>query len=605
MSSALHLSELNVRTTLDALRKRAGITYGEDVPLDRASVVDWCVSRLEAWGTSAGMETFREEEREGRVTVVLGGKVLVIDIDLAVDRADPERPAVSVANVKTSYAIPNVATSSTTQGSASLDGFLADRVRAFLKELALDEGDGGLRWFGEIDALALDTEKFAISEAQGVTPNQMGSVAPLDIFLMRAHTLPLPYLTSPSVSFLVYIAPLTYLTLLRSSPSAGPGRQQASSPPLPKIDVPFDVLRPALTSHPRPKGVTIVSLVLSTAGTIHGSDTDAMNIADFSARPTFPLSSIGATVDRALPQVTQVPGTRLAADPAPPAHVWVLDFTDGGKHPGIVMSQSRMREIELLMNPLSGMDQLHSVHQMAFGMGSWLDFLLSPENPISPERYTTLHVSPTAAHPPLQLRLTAPEEPGFILERVPVKNLKEIWGVLEIVKEQCWLNETLSAYQWTPEGLETGPMSSDIQDDEANEADLQAVLTGEQHPYQLVIQSDHVSTGMLTPRRIPVNVYITTSVPVSLFDPSDLSSMPLPQSAGHARILMSSPERPPMPGQVEIAVTFDPSRHRGVALDINGAMGAELNPDVLEEVCRRGGILSLPGRIWARSPSAV
>lgn len=136
------------------------------------------------------------------MTVVLGGKVLVIDIDLAVDRADPNRLAVSVANVKTSYAIPNVATSSTTQGSASLDGFLADRVRAFLKEvqrepqeqdsveaarlgalfseslkylmmldqLALDEGDGGLRWFSEIDALALDTEKFAISEAQGVTP---------------------------------------------------------------------------------------------------------------------------------------------------------------------------------------------------------------------------------------------------------------------------------------------------------------------------------------------------------------------------------------------------------------------------------------------------
>lgn len=67
---------------------------------------------------------------------------------------------------------------------------------------------------------------------------------------------------------------------------------------------------------------------------------------------------------------------------------------------------------------------------------------------------------------------------------------------------------------------------------------------------------------------------------------------------------MSSPERPPMPGQVEIAVTFDPSRPRGVALDINGAMGAELNTDVLEEVCRRGGILSLPGRIWAKSPSA-
>ena len=59
-----------------------------------------------------------------------------------------------------------------------------------------------------------------------------------------------------------------------------------------------------------------------------------------------------------------------------------------------------------------------------------------------------------------------------------------------------------------------------------------------------------------------------------------------------------------MSGQVEIAVTFDPHRPRGVALDINGAMGTELNTDVLEEVCRRGGTLSLSGRIWAKSPSA-
>lgn len=102
-----------------------------------------------------------------------------------------------------------------------------------------------------------------------------------------------------------------------------------------------------------------------------------------------------------------------------------------------------------------------------------------------------------------------------------------------------------------------------------------------------------------------MNLYLTMSAPVSLFNAPDLSAMPLPQSVGHARILMSSPERPPMPGQVEVAVTFDPSKPRGVALVVNGAMGAELNTDVLEEVCRRGGTLGLPGRIWAKSLSAT
>ena len=40
--------------------------------------------------------------------------------------------------------------------------------------------------------------------------------------------------------------------------------------------------------------------------------------------------------------------------------------------------------------------------------------------------------SPNSLHPPLQLRLTSPEEPGFILERIPVHTIREIWGILEV-----------------------------------------------------------------------------------------------------------------------------------------------------------------------------
>lgn len=68
---------------------------------------------------------------------------------------------------------------------------------------------------------------------------------------------------------------------------------------------------------------------------------------------------------------------------------------------------------------------------------------------------------------------------------------------------------------------------------------------------------------------------------------------------------MTSPERPPIPGLVEMTVAFDVSRPRGIALNINGAMGADLQGDALEEVCRRGGLLSLPGRIWAKSHGAT
>jgi hypothetical protein len=61
---------------------------------------------------------------------------------------------------------------------------------------------------------------------------------------------------------------------------------------------------------------------------------------------------------------------------------------------------------------------------------------------------------------------------------------------------------------------------------------------------------------------------------------------------------MTIPERPPISGLVEISVRMDLTGPRGVSVDVSGAFSADLNTDVLEEVCRRGGTLSLPGRVW-------
>lgn len=185
---------------MDILRKRLSIIYGEDIPLDRTALIDWCISRFEAWGASAAMEAFREEEKEGHITLILGGKVIVIDINLAVDRSDPLNPRISVTGVKTTYAVPNGSAGSVTAGSTSLDGFLANTLGEFLAEvqkedelqdpegahktgsriadglkylmmldkLAEDEGDQGLRWFNNVDLLALEVERFASEEAAAI-----------------------------------------------------------------------------------------------------------------------------------------------------------------------------------------------------------------------------------------------------------------------------------------------------------------------------------------------------------------------------------------------------------------------------------------------------
>jgi hypothetical protein len=194
-------ADQSTQQIVDALRSWPSSRYGEDVPLNPISIVDWCVSRLETWGTSVGMETFVDNGRGGGITVVLGGKVLVVDVDLSVDKMDALQPNVKVSNVKTSYAISNTSGSTSGAGnSTSLDALLHGTIERFYVEVQKAEGirnsedaarfganileqlrylvmldrlaagkeDGGLRWFADVDQLCPILEGFAKSEADVV-----------------------------------------------------------------------------------------------------------------------------------------------------------------------------------------------------------------------------------------------------------------------------------------------------------------------------------------------------------------------------------------------------------------------------------------------------
>lgn len=147
------------------------------------------------------MEAFRDEPREGGISLVLGGKVLVVDVDFSIDRTNPAEPNITVASVRTSYAEQNGAAGSpNTDGSVSLDAFLAEALGSFcaqvqkeeeeqnpleaarlgviilehfrylvmLDRLAHRKEDGGIRWFVDVDQLCTILETFAKSEAQVV-----------------------------------------------------------------------------------------------------------------------------------------------------------------------------------------------------------------------------------------------------------------------------------------------------------------------------------------------------------------------------------------------------------------------------------------------------
>ncbi|KAJ7039222.1 hypothetical protein C8F04DRAFT_1087546 [Mycena alexandri] len=596
ISHTLHLSNQNIQQTIDTLRKRSGINYGEDIPMDPKAILGWCIERLEWWAKSAGMEAYKEDGREA--AMLLAGTVLVVEVEFSLNREDPLNPKLDVASVKTSYAIPNSDSgiTSNTDGSISLDAFLAGTIQNFCTELkkseetrdpqevarlgvvildqlkylvvldrlAAHKDDGGVRWFVDVDQLCSILENFSKSEAEVVALSLALERAPLDIYLLRSHALPLPYLISSSVTFLVYVSPQVYLSLKTSPSSASPPNAN-----LPKLDIPFSQIRSYLSTHR--KGATMATLLL------HSFPDSQLFPASLSmpsliSRPTFPLVPSGSELEHVFPQTAELTSG--------PQHVWVLDFTHGGKIPGVVISQSRLREMELVVNPLSGMDSMSS-GMMSFGTGSWVALLLNPSNPVSSERYTAVYRSPNSIHPPLQLRLTLPEEPGFLLGKVPVHSMKEVWGILEVVREQCWLNEILLGCQWTTEGITN---SEDLPADEtdATEDELQAVLT-----------------GSLIPRKIPVNVSLPQR-PDPLFDPT-LDTMTIPSVDRRTRVLMTCPERPPISGVVEITVAYDETRSRGVSVELSGAMGCDLKPDSLEEIARRGGALGLSGRVWASS----
>lgn len=195
--------------------------------------------------------------------------------------------------------------------------------------------------------------------------------APLDIFLLRSHALPLPYLIIPSISFLTYLSPLAYLSLLCDS--KGPETDDS----FPPLDLTLSQLRSSLPSLN--KGVTIATLSLDKLSEAH-LYLPSMSMPNVTARPTFPLMPAVSELDHNFPQFGDNFG--IAVDPHDSnafsgPYAWVLDFTESGKRPGVVTSQSRMKEIELVVNPLGGIDSLNGVSDMlSFGAVSWIDLLV-------------------------------------------------------------------------------------------------------------------------------------------------------------------------------------------------------------------------------------
>ncbi|KAI9437579.1 hypothetical protein H4582DRAFT_2111791 [Lactarius indigo] len=509
-------SRTQVAKTISAAQERRRSDTWYDGPSDDSSTL----ARISAWSSAVGMQAFPEAAAG---TLVLGGKVLVLDVALI-----PE------PTVHASYA-----GSAEGRDSPTMDAFFSRLVSGVSKggdgrrlrdalgylmrldELAAHEGNGGARWFSEVDVLAKELAKFTQAEAACLAQVTRSQSVPLDVLLLRGHALGLPYLHSPTLCFLVYLSPRAYLSLQRSAPAT----TSAQTQPL-TTDIPSTHLYNCLSGDHPPIGVTRATLTLVPLSALpHTPPSSADPL--LSGRPSFPLvpNAIGFSYDFPLP-----------AGPDAGKYGWVLAFGAG-----IVISHGRC-------NPTSCHTQAQGQACLS-GTADEMVFQLNSEGALLSERYTATYVSPTNMHPPLRLTLTAPDEPGFLLERV------------QIVREQCWLNEILNGIAWMPEVV-AGPPIGDSPEAETTEEELRALLS-----------------GTYTPLSIPVNVYVAP-----------------------AAVVLSFPERPPMPGMVSISVLLNGLA--GATVEVQGAMGADVQMATLEEAVRRGGALGLPGRVWAASQTA-
>ncbi|KAH7926534.1 hypothetical protein BV22DRAFT_1062766 [Leucogyrophana mollusca] len=597
--------------------------YPDTTPSLSSSILD----RIAAWGTAAGMETFTDTgtSPSSKVNVVLGGKVLVIDLEFDSEKCQ-------IVSVKTSFA-PSATPAPT------LDTFLSKKITAWICAVqkandvmfdgppsaedpameaarlshdiqenfvylmmldALAESDS-IRWFTDVDRvteLVLEKVKVTLGADTGT----------IDTLLSRIP-IPLPYLHAPAVSFLIWLSPRAYLRLLRSAPSNLPN-------PSLKIDVPISHIISALGT-----GASIGGATLATLKLVHAKNQSNITSKD------------GA--EHALPSSSW--------------HTWVLDFSSnsGG---GVVLSQTRMRALQDAIGGDQGVGSLVStVGSTSFGFGipsqtqtsgapTWVDLVLSTAGSTA-ERYNAIYRSPSDVHPPLRLCLTTPQEPGFTLQQVPVRNVGDVLRVLEIVKEQCWLNETLRSLQWTP----------------AHPSQTQSAVDQqypEEDPSPELLAS--VLSGTLTPRSIPVTVYLPShpfpirgqdhpavsppppnSADSDLFGGMDMDmDMDIPGlsmgmgmdmgmdmnmnvmmgndansaskstqlSNSKPTIVLSAPVRAPGSGLVELQVWFGEG---GSATGIHVEASEGVDTSGMEEVVRRGGVWGLPGRMWNQGTRRV
>ncbi|KAG8713621.1 hypothetical protein FRC08_013026 [Ceratobasidium sp. 394] len=569
----------------DLNRRAAGLLqhqaehWVQAIPLDQALRPDFILSSVEQWGKNAKMEVYGGTEN-GQNSITYAGSAIVLDLLFQKSGLEAGVPGIKLVSVKSSYPTYSEA-APVTQPLTTVEKLLASGLTAYIDEVLHEHADAqraaqlalrviehvqyimsldaqaareaetggtGARWFAEVGILSPKVVDLGCKEAIGLCSQLKTNKAPLDIFLRRAHALPLVNLNSPSISFLIGIPPVVYLSLLRASASQP---EHPASDPQPNIDVSITLLRRFITQHPTPPGITTCNLILSPCsqldtGSIHPTPP---RLPQFSLLDNTPIPSLMHNLP--------LPGGNSA---------WVLDF--GVK--GLVMRRSAMQALVQGLGHIMDADVILSgMGFLNLGMGlinedsrGWVDMLLQRANTAPAQQLYAVQKSPTQKYPPVQLTLRLPSESGFTLGRVRVRNMAEVWTTLEIVREQCWLNNMIAAHEWS------------------------------ETPQKIDAPEPQGIAGLQSGKFLSIPTQLTTSVGAT--PPFALLQFPVPSKGG-------------VPPIVQFMVSYDSSAIRGTRIQFGSLDPKLLVSDTLDiyrdqvdEVVRRAGPLAAVGWLHAQ-----
>ncbi|KIM32243.1 hypothetical protein M408DRAFT_63385 [Serendipita vermifera MAFF 305830] len=434
--------------------------------------------------------------------------------------------------------------------------WIADKVKQETEKSA----DSGAEWNDCVSVMAEKAMGLLRKEAEPIQAQRevaVNSRIPIDLLALRTSGIPIPYLFSFSLSFLLYLSPLAYLSLLRKVDAP-----VQSSPDKEIMDISFTSIRQTLSHIEARERLDILLASISYAP--NPASSKLLPIAN--QAPVVPESS---TLDSSGDLMEYRFLTGSGSDTI--NGQWFLSFSSREMGRPIIVSQSRMKRIASTLNiEATSKDDGFVLMGLTGGSmiqgPSWLDLVMDPHCTQPSRVYTSRYQSTSGANtdvPDLVNTLAAITEPGFALGKLPVRTFREVYAVMVIVKEQIWLQSLLQGA-----GFQPGYSATDL-----SGVDGAGQMMGNMNLGGNPVMSAEEAKAMYD--ALTSGTYVTKRLRVTYEVLSDgQTGMRIAFPHGGAPMITD--------------VTLDTALPKGVKVTVNGQ-----RVEQLEEVVRRGGLLGL------------